>query len=159
MTFSLRKAERSDCPRLLELIQELAIYEKAPESVTVDSLHFEESGFGEQPVWWAWVAETQEEIDDPKIVGFALYYIRYSTWKGQQMYLEDIIVTEDMRGKGVGTLLFEKLLAVCRESGFHGMRWQVLDWNEPAIRFYEKFEGVIFDGEWLNAGIDMSGNK
>ena len=158
MTFSLRKAERSDCPRLLELIQELAIYEKAPESVTVDSLHFEESGFGEQPVWWAWVAETQEE-GELKIVGFALYYIRYSTWKGQQMYLEDIIVTEDMRGKGVGTLLFEKLLAVCRESGFHGMRWQVLDWNEPAIKFYEKFEGVSFDGEWLNAGIDMSGNK
>ena len=159
MTFSLRKAERSDCHRLLELIQELANYEKAPESVTVDSLHFEESGFGKQPVWWAWVAEVHEEIGNPKIVGFALYYIRYSTWKGQQMYLEDIIVTENMRGKGVGKLLFEKLLAVCRESKFKGIRWQVLDWNEPAIRFYQKFEGVAFDGEWLNAGIDFSGNN
>ena len=159
MKVSLRQAEESDCPRLLELIRELAEYEKAPEAVTVDIHHFTESGFGEKPVWWAWVAEVEEEPGKSIIAGFALYYIRYSTWKGQQMYLEDIIVTEKMRGKGLGTLLFEKLISICQHSRFQGIRWQVLDWNAPAIRFYEIFEGVSFDGEWLNVGIDMSGNK
>ena len=151
----LRPAQKEDCPQLLELIKELAEYEKAPDEVTVSIAHFEESGFGANPVWWAWVAEMQDQTGQQKIVGFALYYIRYSTWKGQQLYLEDIIVTQEMRGKGIGKLLFEKLLDICREQNFNGIRWQVLDWNEPALNFYRKFDGVTLDSSWINGAIDL----
>jgi len=144
---TVRKAVKEDCPRILELIQELAVYEKAPDEVTVTLQHFEESGFGKQPVWWAFVVE----VDDV-IVGFALYYIRYSTWKGQRMYLEDIIVTEKMRGKGLGAALFERLIEEMHEKKLNGIVWQVLDWNEPAIRFYQKYNAT-FDGEWLNGAL------
>lgn len=135
---------------MLELIQELAEYEKAPDEVTVDFGHFVESGFGANPVYWAFVAEVNN-----KVVGFALYYIRYSTWKGQRMYLEDILVTESWRGKGIGAQLFERLFGEAREKKFNGMVWQVLDWNEPAINFYKKFEDVQFDGEWVNCSINF----
>ncbi|MDE3249884.1 MAG: GNAT family N-acetyltransferase, partial [Bacteroidota bacterium] len=118
MNTIIRRAERADCPRLLELIRELAHFEKAPEEVTVTLDHFEESGFGEQPVWWAFVAEV-----DGVVEGFALYYIRYSTWKGQRMYLEDIVVTEKMRGKGLGKLLFDALIEEAKEKRFKGMVW------------------------------------
>jgi len=122
----------------------LAIYEKAPDEVTVTLQHFEESGFGKQPVWWAFVAEVEDVV-----VGFALYYIRYSTWKGQRMYLEDIVVTESMRGKGLGSALFERLLEEMREKKLNGIVWQVLDWNESAINFYKKYN-ASFDYEWVN---------
>ncbi|MEO7922484.1 MAG: GNAT family N-acetyltransferase [Chitinophagaceae bacterium] len=150
MEISIRKALREDCPRLLELITELAIYEKAPNDVTVSLEHFIESGFGEKPVWWAFVAELPPSLEGGKqIVGFALYYIRYSTWKGQAMYLEDIIVTESMRGKKIGKLLFDRLIEEAREKKFNRIIWQVLDWNEPAINFYKKYNAEM-DGEWLN---------
>jgi len=139
---------------MMELIKELALYEKAPDQVTVDFNHFVESGFGNNPVWWAYVAEITNEDQSKQIVGFALYYIRYSTWKGQRMYLEDIIVTENWRGKGLGKMLFEELIKVCKEKEFKGIIWQVLDWNEPAINFYKKFKNVTFDGEWVNCSID-----
>src|SRR4051794_32092027 len=100
----IRRAVREDCPRILELVRELALFERAPEEVTVTLEHFEESGFGEKPVWWAFVAKTEG-----KVQAFALYYIRYSTWKGQRMYLEDLLVTEEMRGKGIRQLLFKEL--------------------------------------------------
>jgi len=138
---------------MMELIKELALYERAPEEVTVDFNHFVESGFGEKPVWWAFVAEIPDEHGNSFIAGFALYYIRYSTWKGQRMYLEDIIVTEKMRGKGIGGKLFEQLMDECKSKNFAGMVWQVLEWNEPAINFYKKYKGVSFDGEWLNGSI------
>ena len=154
MEIHVRKAEKNDCPRLLELIQELAIYERAPEEVTVSLSHFEGSGFGENPVWWALVAVTTAPDGKPFIAGFALYYIRYSTWKGQTMYLEDIIVTESMRGKGIGKILFQKLRDEAGEKGFKRITWQVLEWNEPAIRFYKKFNAA-FDPEWLNCTIEL----
>lgn len=135
---------------MLELIKELAVYEKAPQAVTVSYKHFEESGFGPSPVWWAYVAEVNGTVQ-----GFALYYIRYSTWKGQRMYLEDILVTEEMRGHGLGKLLMDKLIGVAKEKNFSGIVWQVLDWNEPAINFYKKFDGIKFDGEWMNCSIDL----
>ena len=147
MSITVRRATRNDCPRLLELVKELALYEKAPEEVTVTREHFENSGFGEKPVWWAFVAE-----ENGFIHGFALYYIRYSTWKGQAMYLEDIVVTESSRGKGIGKLLMDRLIIEARERGFKRIVWQVLEWNEPAINFYKKYNAT-FDGEWLNAGI------
>lgn len=134
---------------MMELIRELALYEKAPQEVTVSFEHFVESGFGPNPVWWAYVAEQE----DGTIVGFALYYIRYSTWKGQRMYLEDIIVTQSMRGQGIGKQLFDTLFNVCKEKQFKGMVWQVLDWNEPAINFYKKYPNVQFDQEWINCSI------
>jgi GNAT superfamily N-acetyltransferase len=144
MNINIRRAVQEDCPRLMELIVELAVYEKAPNDVTVTMDHFVESGFGEKPVWWGFVAEV-----DGVVQGFAMYYIRYSTWKGQAMYLEDLIVTETMRGKKLGKLLFEQLIEEAREKKFNRIIWQVLDWNEPAINFYKKYN-TTFDGEWLN---------
>jgi GNAT superfamily N-acetyltransferase len=147
MTISIRRALREDCARILELVRELAVYERAPAEVTVSAEHFEESGFGSRPVWWALVAEV-----DGKVEGFALYYIRFSTWKGQRMYLEDLLVTEKMRGKGIGSVLFDALIGEAKEKNMHGIQWQVLDWNEPAINFYKKYKAA-FDGQWLNCGI------
>lgn len=143
----IRTATKEDCPAMLQLVQELAIYERAPNEVTVSMEHFIESGFGNNPVWWALIAEV-----DGAVIGFALYYIRYSTWKGQRMYLEDILVTEAWRGKGVGSMLMNELVAIAKEKGFHGINWQVLDWNEPAINFYKKYN-ANFDPEWVNVGI------
>ncbi len=150
MVINIRRAVREDCPRLLELVHELAVYEKAPDEVTVTLQHFEESGFGEKPVWWAFVAE-----EDGVIQGFALYYIRYSTWKGQRMYLEDIIVTEEARGKGIGKMLMDRLIEEAKEKKFSGMMWQVLDWNEPAINFYRKYNAHL-DGEWVNCSLNFN---
>lgn len=147
MSITIRRAVKEDCPRLLELITELAIYEKAPNDVTVTLEHFTESGFGERPVWWTFVAE-----ENGVILGFALYYIRYSTWKGQAMYLEDIIVTEAARGKGIGKLLMDRLIIEAREKKLNRIIWQVLEWNEPAINFYKKYNAE-FDGEWLNCQV------
>ncbi|HSK13508.1 MAG TPA: GNAT family N-acetyltransferase [Phnomibacter sp.] len=150
MDITIRRAVKEDCPRLLELIQELALYEKAPEEVTVTLSHFEQSGFGPSPVWWAFVAEAEGQVK-----GFALYYIRYSTWKGQRMYLEDILVTESWRGKGLGRLLMDRLIEEARDRHLNGMVWQVLEWNEPAINFYRKYNAT-FDGEWVNCSIAIN---
>jgi GNAT superfamily N-acetyltransferase len=235
MDFTIRSAKREDCPEMLELIRELAVFERAPNEVTVSLQPFEESGFGEKPVWYAYVAcaseggaamatteaeekpamtaqdpmitqllqeseehsEAQpaavlkeeespadsfgmesgiklEEPVDPvlpepvkemmpllqdairceKVIGFALYYIRYSTWKGQRMYLEDILVTERWRGKGVGTALMDALIAAAAAEGLHGISWQVLEWNESAIQFYKRYN-PRFDKEWINVAIDV----
>jgi len=160
MEIIIRKAIKQDCPRLLELIRELAIYEKAEAEVSVSLDHFTESGFGENPVWWAFVASPPLShstggniVGADHIIGLALYYIRYSTWKGQLMYLEDIIVTENERGKGVGKLLFDRLVEEAKEKRFSGIVWQVLEWNKPAIHFYGQYNNVVFDEEWINCAI------
>lgn len=165
----IRPARKDDCPRLLELIHELAVYERAPDDVTVTLEHFEESGFGDKPVWWAHVVSLPfvpsngslhltpsngGGIERDTIVGFALYYVRYSTWKGQRMYLEDIIVTEAWRGKGIGTMLMNVLIEEAKQKKFSGILWQVLEWNEPAIKFYERYQPK-FDGEWMNVSIEI----
>jgi GNAT superfamily N-acetyltransferase len=147
MEIKIRRAVKEDCPRLLELVHELAVYERAPHEVTVTLDHFTESGFGEKPVWWAFVAEV-----DGRVEGFALYYIRYSTWKGQAMYLEDILVTESMRGKKLGKMLFDRLIEEAKEKKFNRIIWQVLEWNEPAINFYKKYN-ASFESEWVNCSL------
>ncbi|MBK7098711.1 MAG: GNAT family N-acetyltransferase [Sphingobacteriales bacterium] len=158
MKLNIRRAEAKDCERILELVQELAVYERAPNEVTVSLEHFTDSGFGNNPVWWAFVAETPvsdqatEEENKNSIAGIALYYIRFSTWKGQVLYLEDIIVTKEMRGQHIGTILFERILQEAKEKGFKRVAWQVLDWNEPAINFYKKYNAT-FDGEWINCTV------
>ncbi|AIM37486.1 GNAT family acetyltransferase [Sphingobacterium sp. ML3W] len=143
----IRYAVEADCPAMLELIRELAILEKASDAVTVSMQEFIDAGFGENPIWGAFVAEL-----DGKIVGISLYYIRYSTWKGRRLYLEDLIVTESMRGYGIGKQLFEETLNFGKSKGYQGMVWQVLDWNEPAIQFYKKYK-ADFDAEWINVSI------
>lgn len=110
MQIKIRRAVKEDCPRMLELVHELATFEKAPQEVSITLEHFEESGFGPIPVYWAFVAEAEGYI-----VAFALYYIRFSTWKGQRMYLEDILVTESWRGKKIGKLLFDRLITEAKE--------------------------------------------
>jgi GNAT superfamily N-acetyltransferase len=145
----IRRAVKEDCPRILELVKELALYEKAPEEVSVTLEHFTESGFGSNPVWWAFVVELNGKVE-----GFALYYIRFSTWKGQRMYLEDFLVTEALRGQGMGGQLFDRLLIEAKEKGFTGVVWQVLDWNEPAINFYKKYN-ASFDKGWLNCAVSV----
>ena len=161
LDIKIRKAVKEDCAKMMELIQELAVYEKAPEEVTVDFNHFIESGFGPNPVWQAFVATsplptTQNGDGDEKreVIGFALYYIRYSTWKGQRLYLEDLLVTDKLRGKGIGKLLFDQLIAECKEKKYSGLVWQVLDWNEPAINFYKKYNAAI-DSGWLNCSLSF----
>ncbi len=147
MNLLIREAVKSDCPRLLELIAELALFEKAPEEVTVTLGEFEAAGFGKNAVWKAFLAEV-----DGFVVGFALYYVRYSTWKGCRMYLEDLIITEAYRSQGIGTLLIKTLIKEALQKGFSGMLWQVLDWNEPAIGFYKKLN-ASFDAGWINVSL------
>ncbi|HEU4901633.1 MAG TPA: GNAT family N-acetyltransferase [Flavisolibacter sp.] len=147
MNITIRRAVREDCKRILELVKELAVYERAPDEVTVTLEHFEESGFGEEPVWWAFVADVDGQVE-----GFALYYIRFSTWKGQRMYLEDFLVTEKLRGHGIGKRLFDQLIVEAKEKKFNGIVWQVLEWNEPAINFYKKYNAA-FDAEWVNCTV------
>jgi GNAT superfamily N-acetyltransferase len=147
MSIIIREAIKEDCIRLLELINELAVYEKAPDEVTVSLEEFVNAGFGINPIWKAFVAEY-----DGIIQGFGLYYIRYSTRKGCRMYLEDLLVTENMRGKGLGKMIFDRLIEEAKEKKFKGITWQVLDWNEPAINFYKKYI-TEFDSGWINVSL------
>ena len=147
MEIRIRRAVKDDCPRLLELIFELAVYEKAPDEVSVSMDEFKEAGFGNNPVWKAFVAE-----ENGIIQGFGLYYIRYSTWKGCRMYMEDLLVTDKMRGKGIGKMIFDRLIQEAVEKELKGMTWQVLDWNEPAINFYKKYHSD-FDAGWFNVAL------
>ena len=140
----IRKGELADVPRALELVKELATYEKAPNEVEVTVAEMENWGFGADKVFDFFVGECQGNIE-----GIALFYYKYSTWKGKCIFLEDIIVTEKMRGKGIGKLLFEEVVKVAKEKKVRRMEWQVLDWNETAINFYKKYNS-LFDGEWIN---------
>lgn len=149
MNVVIRKAEPRDVPRMLELVKELAVFERAPQEVTVTEEHMRAAGFGDDPVWVGWVAQR-----DGVIQGMAVCYERYSTWKGRRLYLEDIIVTEQARGQGLGEKLFVECVRYAVENDYSGMLWQVLDWNTDAIRFYDRF-GTKYSNEWLNASLEF----
>lgn len=144
----IREGRKSDLPRVFELVKELALFEKAPHEVTNTIAKMEEDGFGVNPVYGFFVAENASGV-----VGLSLFYWRYSTWKGKRLYLEDIIVTESVRGQGIGKKLFDRTMQHCLDQNCTGMMWQVLDWNEAAINFYKKY-GSKLDGEWINCHLE-----
>jgi GNAT superfamily N-acetyltransferase len=144
MSIVIREGKKEDVPALLHLIRELAVYEKAPHEVEVTEEELLKDGFGEHPIYHLIVAEKGSEV-----IGIALYYYKYSTWKGRCLYLEDFVVAEEYRQKGVGTQLFKAVRVVAKREHVKRMEWQVLDWNEPAIQFYKK-EAADLDGDWLN---------
>jgi|SRR3989304_1260593 len=153
MEITIRKGYKFDLSAVFELIKELALYERAPHEVTNTVEKMERDGFGDNPIFGFFVAER-----DKKIIGLSLYYWRYSTWKGKRLYLEDIIVTEKERGNGIGKLLFEKTMEKAIEENCSGMMWQVLDWNEPGLNFYKKYNAK-FDDEWVNCSLDADEMK
>ncbi|MGV3636015.1 MAG: GNAT family N-acetyltransferase [Flavobacteriales bacterium] len=144
----VRRAEVRDVPRMMELVHELAVFERAPEEVTVTEEQMRDAGFGPDPVWVGWVAESAGVI-----VGMAVCYERYSTWKGRRLYLEDIVVTESARGRRIGEQLFRQCAAYAVEQDYNGMLWQVLDWNVDAQRFYDRF-GAQYAKEWWNGSLE-----
>ena len=144
MEAKIRKGEIKDMSEVLNLIKELAIYEKAPDAVETTVEDLVEDGFGNRPIFDVIVAEMEA-----KVVGFALYYTSYSTWKGKALYLEDFIVSESYRKYGIGKRLFDEVLKVGKQRKVKRMEWQVLEWNEPAINFYKKYNATL-DPEWLN---------
>ena len=147
---TIRVGTKDDLPRVLELIKELAAFEKAPHEVINTIALMEHDGFGPNPIYGFFVAENKNGI-----VGLSLYYWRYSTWKGKRLYLEDIIVTESERGSGIGKLLFDRTMQHALDEHCSGMMWQVLDWNEPAIKFYKKY-GSKLDDEWINCNLERN---
>jgi GNAT superfamily N-acetyltransferase len=147
---TIREGKKQDLPQVLELVKELAEYEKALHQVTNTVAQMEVDGFGPNPVFGFFVAEK-----DGVIVGISLYYYRYSTWKGKRVYLEDIVVKQAERGNGVGKMLFDQTMQFTLDSGCSGLVWQVLDWNEPAINFYKKYNAAL-DGEWVNCSLEAN---
>ncbi len=146
---NVREGKKEDLKEVFRLIRELAIYENGLDQMTNTVERMAKDGFGENPIYGLVIAE-----NDGVIIGCAIYYYRYSTWKGKRMYLEDLIVTEEKRGLGAGKMLFEEIIKIAKETNCTGMMWQVLDWNEPAINFYKKYD-TGFENEWINCNIDF----
>jgi len=150
MKITIRKGIKKDLPNVLNLIKELAEYEKSLNEVSITLKELEEDGFGKRPWYWFLIAEYNN-----KIIGLSFYFIRYSTWKGKFLYLEDFVIKSKYRKKGVGSLLFEETIKTCKKLKLNGMIWQVLDWNTPAINFYKKYNSEI-SNKWLNGKITKS---
>jgi len=149
MELTIRKGTAADIPAMFQLVRELAEFEKATEEVENTEAKMLEDGFGPNPVYGSYVAEIEGEI-----VGMSVYYYRYSTWKGKRLFLEDLIVTEKHRGKRIGKALFEKAIGHAVENNCSGMVWQVLDWNTPAIDFYQKYSCQMHP-EWVNCTLTL----
>lgn len=148
---NIRKGRIEDMPRVLELIQELATFEKQPDAVEVGISDLEKGGFGTNPSFQILVAEINGEIP-----GIALFYNRFSTWKGKTIHLEDLIVSEKYRGSGIGMKLYEAVMKEAQAQNVRRVEWNVLDWNTPAISFYEKTGAVVFK-DWRVAQMDEKG--
>ena len=147
----IRKGKVTDMPSVLKLINELAVFEEEPDAVVLTVTDLERDGFGTPPLFHTFVAEM-----DHVIVGVALYYYRYSTWKGKTIHLEDLIVTEKMRGSGLGFALYSEIIAQGKKDKVRRIEWNVLDWNTPAIDFYKKSGAVVLN-DWLVAQMDEAG--
>lgn len=151
MDYNIRPAVKADMPQVLDLITELAVFEKEPHAVEVTVEDLENDGFGEHPAFRCFVAEV-----DNKILGIALIYDRYSTWKGRIIHLEDLIVSQAMRGHGIGTALLNEVVKYAHSLGLRRINWEVLDWNEPAIKFYEA-KGANVMRDWDVVQMDKKG--
>lgn len=153
MNFTIRKAKKEDMPQVLALINQLAHFEKEPEAVVITVEDLQNDGFGEHPAFFCFVAEINSKIE-----GIALGYNRYSTWKGKTIHLEDLIVNETSRGTGLGTALLNEIIKYGHKLGVKRINWEVLDWNEPAIAFYEQ-KGAKIKDEWRVVHMDEQGIK
>ena len=148
---NIRKGKPEDMKSVLELIQELAIFEKEPDAVLITVDDLVRDGFGEKPLFHVFVAEVEKEI-----VGIALYYYRYSTWKGKTIHLEDLIVKEKMRGTGLGSALYSEIMKQGKKDNVRRIEWNVLDWNTPAVKFYQNSGARLLDG-WQVVQMDEAG--
>ena len=153
MNALIRKAEKKDSLAILNLIKELALFEKEPESVKLKLSDIENDGFGTKPLFECIVAEINE-----RIIGMAIYYPRYSTWNGPTIHLEDLIVSEQYKGKGIGTQLYSNFIKMAFNSGVKRVEWNVLDWNSPAINFYKKSGAKVLD-DWRSVQMHRSEMK
>jgi ribosomal protein S18 acetylase RimI-like enzyme len=144
MSIVIRKGKAEDLPAVMELVKELARYENAPDEVTNTAERMKEDGFGPNPCYSLLVAEVNNIV-----AGMAVYFVKYSTWKGRGLYLDDIVVSEKYRRKGIGKLLFDEVIREAARMDAHTMHWQVLDWNTPAINFYKKYQ-CTFESEWID---------
>lgn len=144
----IRSARKSDMAEVLSMIKELAEFEKAPEEVIVKVKNLKRDGFGKKPLFKVFIAELNKSV-----AGMALFYTGYSTWKGKLVYLDDLIVKNEHRNKGIGKLLLDKVIRYAENEKVGMLKWQVLRWNKDAIRFYNRFEKVVFDDEWVNCKI------
>ncbi len=142
MDITIRKAKKEDMSRVHELIMELAVYEKLPQEVEVNQNDLVNDGFGENPLFHCFVAEVNSKVE-----GMAIIYNRYSTWKGKTVHLEDLIVTKNMRNKGIGALLLDKVILFGKEMNVKRISWEVIDWNKEAIKFYER-KGAKLISDW-----------
>jgi len=153
MNFEIRKALKKDMPDVLSLIKALAVFEKEPNAVNITIKDLERDGFGSQPAFYCFVAEVNNKVE-----GIALVYKRYSTWKGSVLHLEDLIVSQKMRGTGIGTALLNEVIKYGHSLNVKRINWEVLDWNESAIAFYEK-KGAKVLRDWDVVQLDEKGIK
>jgi ribosomal protein S18 acetylase RimI-like enzyme len=156
----IREGQREDMPAVLNLIKELAVFEKEPEAVVLTVADLVRDGFGENPLFHTFVASIDDDSSDnqqvEQIVGVALYYYRYSTWKGRTIHLEDLIVKEKRRGSGIGKALYKEVIAQGKKDKVNRIEWAVLDWNTTAIDFYEKSGAKVLK-DWRVAQMDKNG--
>ena len=148
---TIRKGNPEDMKEVLALIQELADYEKEPDAVIITEDDLIRDGFGTHPLFHVFVAEVANEI-----VGIALYYYRYSTWKGKTIHLEDLVVKQSMRGTGLGFALYSEVIKQGKKDNVRRIEWAVLDWNTPAIELYTNSGAKVFD-DWRVAQMDEAG--
>ncbi len=153
MNFKLRKARQTDMESVLLLIKELATFEKEPNAVQITAENLVEDGFGNKQAFQVIVAESDDEI-----IGMTLFYSRYSTWKGKSIHLEDLIVQQKHRGKGIGSALYSEVLKYAHKNNYKRVAWEVLDWNKVAIDFYRSTGAKVFDN-WKIAQIDEQALK
>jgi GNAT superfamily N-acetyltransferase len=150
MPVTVRNGTADDMKNVHALVMQLAIFEKAPEEVITDVETLQKDGYGERDNFRTLIAEDENK----QVIGICLYYIAYSSWKGRILFLDDIVIDEPYRSQGVGTLLMNALFNICKEEHIKQMRWQVLDWNEPAIKFYEKL-GAFIDKDWYTCKMNF----